>query len=144
MNAYLSISLEDLIRLKADARGFSFLPRQPVASLLSGRHGSRLRGRGLAFEELRRYQQGDDIRTIDWKATARLRTPYVRVYTEERERSVLFVLDQRQSMYFGSRRTMKSVLGAEVAAPATWRSLSVGHRVVGTIFNDSEIDIYAS
>ena len=139
MNAHLSISLEDLIRLKADARGFSFLPRQPVASLLSGRHGSRLRGRGLAFEELRRYQQGDDIRTIDWKATARLRTPYVRVYTEERERSVLFVLDQRQSMYFGSRRTMKSVLGAEVAALATWRSLSVGDRVGGIIFNDSEI-----
>ena len=70
MGAHVTISLEELIQLKADARGFSFLPRQPVHSLLAGRHTSRLRGRGLAFEELRHYASGDDIRTIDWKATA--------------------------------------------------------------------------
>ena len=62
------------------AQGFSFLPRQPVHSLLTGRHASRLRGRGLDFEELRHYVEGDDTRTIDWAATARLGTPYVRVY----------------------------------------------------------------
>ena len=109
-------TLDELILLKADARGFCFLPRQPVHSLLAGRHASRLRGRGLAFEELRHYRQGDDVRTIDWKATARLRSPHVRVYNEERERPVLLVVDQRRPMFFGSRRAMKSVAAAEVAA----------------------------
>ena len=139
MNALVSITLDELVLLQADARGFSFLPRQPVHSLLSGRHSSRLRGRGLAFEELRHYSQGDDIRTIDWKATARLRSPYVRVYSEERERPVLLVVDQRSSMFFGSRRAMKSVTAAEVAALGAWRTLHAGDRVGGIVFNDSEI-----
>ncbi|MCK5916509.1 MAG: DUF58 domain-containing protein, partial [Deltaproteobacteria bacterium] len=70
-NPGVYVSLQDLIYLQHQAAGFSFLPRQPVQSLLSGRHGSRLRGRGLDFEELRQYRPGDDIRTMDWKATKR-------------------------------------------------------------------------
>jgi uncharacterized protein (DUF58 family) len=137
--AMITVDLEYLLTLKADARGFSFLARQPVTSLLSGRHASRLRGRGLAFEELRHYQQGDDIRTMDWRATARLRSPHVRVYNEERERPVLLVVDQRRTMFFGSRRAMKSVAAAEVAALAAWRTLAAGDRVGGIVFNDDEM-----
>ena len=139
MNAGVTIAIEELIRLKAGAHGFSFLPRQPVTSLLAGRHASRLRGRGLAFEELRRYAQGDDVRTIDWRATARLRAPQVRVYSEERERPVLLVVDQRRAMFFGSRRAMKSVTAAEVAALGAWRALAAGDRVGAIVFNDEEI-----
>jgi len=139
MNARVTVSLDELMMLKADARGFSLLPRQPVGSLLAGRHASRLRGRGLAFEELRQYHEGDDIRTMDWKATARLRTPQVRVYTEERERPVLLVVDQRRTMYFGSRRAMKSVAAAELAALGAWRALDAGDRVGGLLFNDGDI-----
>lgn len=139
MNSGVTVSLDELIRLKADAHGFSFLPRQPVTSLLAGRHASRLRGRGLAFEELRRYAQGDDVRTIDWRATARLGTTHVRVYGEERERPVLLVVDQRRAMFFGSRRVMKSVAAAEVAALGAWRALAAGDRVGGIVFNDEEI-----
>ena len=135
----IETTLEELLTAKADARGFSFLPRQPVASLLAGRHSSRLRGRGLAFEELRPYTQGDDIRTIDWKATARLRSPHVRVYIEERERPVYVIVDQRPSMFFGSRRAMKSVTAAEVAALAAWRALASGDRVGGVVFNNHEL-----
>jgi len=109
MAARITTSLNELVLLQAEANGFSLLPRQPVSSLLAGRHASRLRGRGLDFEELRHYRQGDDVRNIDWKATARLRSPHVRVFTEERERPVLLVLDQRSPMFFGSRRAMKSV-----------------------------------
>ncbi|SHO51218.1 Protein of unknown function DUF58 [Desulfopila aestuarii DSM 18488] len=137
--AGVQTSLEALLSLKAEARGFSFLPRQPVTSLLAGRHSSRLRGRGLDFLEMRHYQQGDDIRTIDWRATARLRSPHVRVYTEERERPVLLVVDQRRTMFFGSGRAMKSVVAAELSALAAWRTLSSGDRVGGIIFNDHEI-----
>ncbi|HEX5788874.1 MAG TPA: DUF58 domain-containing protein, partial [Woeseiaceae bacterium] len=88
-------SLADLVALRHSARGFSFLPRQPVHSLLAGRHASRLRGRGLNFEEIRRYQAGDDIRLIDWNVTARTRKTHSRVFTEERERTTLLVVDQR-------------------------------------------------
>jgi uncharacterized protein (DUF58 family) len=98
-----------------------------------------LRGRGLAFEELRQYRQGDDIRTMDWRATARLRSPHVRVYSEERERPVLLLVDQRRPMFFGSRRAMKSVAAAEVAALSAWRALASGDRVGGIVFNDDEI-----
>jgi uncharacterized protein (DUF58 family) len=139
MSAHVTIALDTLIQLKADAHGFSFLPRQPVTSLLAGRHASRLRGRGLAFEELRHYAPGDDARSIDWKATARLRAPHVRVYTEERERPVLLVVDQRRPMFFGSRRAMKSVAAAEVAALGAWRCLAAGDRVGGVAFNDHEL-----
>lgn len=139
MSARISITLEELILLSADARGFSFLPRQPVSSLLAGRHASRLRGRGLVFEELRHYHPGDDVRTIDWKATARLRSTQVRVFNEERERPVLLVVDQRSPMFFGSRRTMKSVVAAELAALGAWRSLHQGDRVGGLVFNENEV-----
>ncbi|BCX49633.1 hypothetical protein HAHE_35410 [Haloferula helveola] len=138
MPALVSIDLDHLLLLKAEARGFSFLPKQPVGSLLAGRHQSRLRGRGLAFEELRHYHAGDDIRTIDWRATARLRSPHVRVFAEERERPVLLVVDQRSPMFFGSRRAMKSVAAAELAALAAWRTLDVGDRVGGIVFNEAE------
>jgi uncharacterized protein (DUF58 family) len=139
MSTRVSITLDELILLKADAHDFSFLPRQPIHSLLAGRHASRLRGRGLAFEELRHYQPGDDVRTIDWRATARRGSAHVRVYNEERERPVLLLVDQRSPMFFGSRRAMKSVVAAELAALAAWRTLRVGDRVGGIVFNEAEL-----
>lgn len=131
--------LDHLARLRYQARGFSFLPRQPINSLLAGRHASRLRGRGLNFEELRRYQPGDDIRTIDWKVTARTGKTHTRVYTEERDRPTLLVVDQRLSMFFGSQRAMKSVTAAETAALAAWGVIDKGDRVGAIVFNDSNI-----
>lgn len=131
--------LDALIRLQFQARGFSFLPRQPVHSLLAGRHASRLRGRGLNFEEIRRYLPGDDIRNMDWHITARTRKPHVRVYTEERDRPGLLVVDQRLSMFFGSQRAMKSVVAAEAAALAAWRALAVGDRVGALVFDDRDV-----
>ena len=131
--------LAELVRLKFRTGGFSFLPRQPVHSILAGRHASRLRGRGLNFEEIRRYLPGDDIRNMDWHVTARTREPHVRVYTEERDRPVLLVIDQRQSMFFGSRRAMKSVVAAEAAALAAWRVLQAGDRVGALVFDDTDV-----
>ena len=132
-------SLDDLIRVRFKARDFSFMPRQPVTSILSGRYASRLRGRGLNFEEMRRYLPGDDVRTIDWRVTARTRQPHVRVYTEEKDRSVLLLVDQRSNMFFGSRDRMKSVTAAELAALGAWRALDVGDRVGAVVFNDTEV-----
>ena len=131
--------LDDLIKIQFKARDFSFQPGQPVNSILSGRYASRLRGRGLNFEELRRYHPGDDIRTMDWKVTARTRSPHVRVYTEEKDRAVLLLVDQRQHMFFGSRNRLKSVTAAELAALAAWRALAVGDRIGAIVFNDTEM-----
>ena len=111
--------------------------RQPIQSLLAGRHASRLRGRGLNFEEIRRYHPGDDVRQIDWKVTARTRKAHSRVYTEERERPNLLVVDQRVTMFFGSQVRMKSVVAAEAAALAAWRAVGVKDRltfVAGSFF----------
>ena len=132
-------SLSELVALQHQARGFSFLPGQPVQSLLAGRQASRLRGRGLDFEELRPYQLGDDVRQIDWKATNRTGKTQLRVFTEERERTVLLIVDQRFKMFFGSRRNMKSVTAAQAAAIAAWRVIFVKDRVGAVIFNDSAI-----
>ncbi|MDF3129740.1 DUF58 domain-containing protein [Kiritimatiellaeota bacterium B1221] len=136
MAAAVTISLEELIRLKAEARGFRLSPHQPQNSLLAGRYASRLRGRGLDFAELRGYRPGDDIRSIDWKATARRGRTQIRVYEEERERPVYIAVDQRKGMFFGSRRAMKSVAAAEAAALAAWRVLEGGDRVGGWVFGD--------
>ena len=131
-------TLDDLVRLQFESHQFSLLPKQPVESLLSGRHASRLRGRGLTFEELREYREGDDIRSIDWRASARLRRTHVRVYSEERERPVLFVVDQRASMFFGSARSTKATAATEITALGAWRTLKVGDRVGAIVFGDEE------
>jgi uncharacterized protein (DUF58 family) len=133
------VDVAALVRLRHEAKGFSFLPQQPLHSLLSGRKRSRLRGRGLDFEELRHYRPGDDIRSMDWRVTNRTGKPHVRVYTEERDRPVILVVDQRLAMFFGSRHRMKSVTAAEVAALGAWRVLDQGDRVGAILFNDSEI-----
>jgi len=138
-DARIRVSLPHLLSIEGQARALTFLPRQPARSVLNGRHASRLRGRGLSFEELRGYLPGDDVRAIDWKVTARAGKPYVRVMTEERDRPALIVVDQRMSMFFGSRRNMKSVTAAEAAALAAFRILDQGDRVGGIVFGDATL-----
>ncbi len=134
------VTLRDLIGLQHDAHGFSFLPRHTIQSMLSGRHRSRLRGRGLDFDEVRKYVAGDDIRNIDWRVTARVGETHSKVFTEERERPVLLIVDQSSSMFFGSRVCLKSVIAAQAAALGAWRTLEVGDRVGGIVFDDNSLD----
>jgi uncharacterized protein (DUF58 family) len=138
-NIYTDIS--HLRRLEFLAKGFDFSPKQPVNSVLSGKNASRLRGRGLNFEELRHYQPGDDIRSMDWKVTRRTGKPHIKVYTEERERNVYLVIDQRNCMFFGSVEKMKSVIAAEVAALMAWQVSSSGDRIGAVIYSDTEVHV---
>ncbi|WP_082367278.1 DUF58 domain-containing protein [Ensifer adhaerens] len=133
-------SVDELVGLEAIACDLTFLRKAPVRRLLAGRHESRMRGRGLSFEELRGYLPGDDIRTIDWRVTARTGKPVVRVYDEEKDRPALVIVDQRINMFFGSRRAMKSVAAAEVAALCAWRIMALGDRVGGFVFGDETVD----
>jgi uncharacterized protein (DUF58 family) len=89
----------------------------------------------MDFSEVRVYQPGDDIRSIDWKVTARTLTTHTKVFQEERERPVLILLDQSPSMYFGSQVRFKSVSAVRLAATIGWAALDQGDRVGGIVFN---------
>ena len=136
------ISLSELLRMETISRGFSFLARkQRVKSILGGKHASKLRGRGLDFEEVRNYVPGDDVRNIDWKVTARTQKTHLRVFTEEKEKPALIIVDQTKSMFFGSQFKTKSVVAAELAALTAFRVAKEGDRVGGIVFGDNGIDI---
>jgi uncharacterized protein (DUF58 family) len=134
------VSLGQLMALELQTRGLSFVARQPQGSILAGNHASRLRGRGLNFDELRRYQPGDDLRHLDWRASLRTGKPVIRTFTEEHDRPALIVVDQRMSMFFGSVRSFKSAVAAELGALAAWMVFNAGDRVGGLVFNDERID----
>jgi uncharacterized protein (DUF58 family) len=138
MGAYAE--LDSLVALQFKARGLALTHSQPVNSLLFGRRASHVRGRGLDFEEMRNYVSGDDVRSIDWRVTARMQKPYVRVYSEERDRPTMVVVDQRINMFFGSHVSMKSVVAAEVAALTAWRVFQQGDRIGAFVFNDETIE----
>lgn len=140
----VQVSLAQLMAMEPHARGLSLLARQPRSSILAGNHGSRLRGRGLDFEELRRYLPGDDLRALDWRATSRLGKPFVKTYREERDRPALVLVDQRMNMYFGSVRSFKSVLAGELAALFSWIAWHSGDRVGGLVFNDTRIEQFGA
>ncbi|GAA3098628.1 DUF58 domain-containing protein [Rhizobium viscosum] len=134
------VTTEQLVALEGRARNLTFVQKARSHQQLAGRMQSALRGRGLIFEELRDYLPGDDIRSIDWRVTARTSKPVVRIYGEEKERPAILVVDQRINMFFGSRRAMKSVTAAEAAMLCAWRILGSGDRVGGFIFGDGDIE----
>jgi len=129
-------SLEGLIRERFAARDLNLWKQRKVLSSMTGLHQSNLRGRGIDFSEVRVYQPGDDIRTIDWRVTARTQKTHTKVFHEERERPVMIMLDQRQSLFFGSRLAFKSVTAAHTASLLAWGALNHGDRVGGLVFSD--------
>ncbi len=135
-------SLEELLRMESVSRHFSLrAKRQKVNSILGGKHASKLRGRGLDFEEVRLYSKGDDIRNIDWKVTARTQQTHTRVFSEEKEKPALIIVDQSKSMFFGSQKRTKSVVAAELAATLAFQVLKQGDRVGGVVMADEGTDI---
>lgn len=128
--------LARLLRSRHWAQHLKLFSRQAARSMLLGNVRSRFRGRGMEFEEVRRYQAGDDIRTIDWKVSARVGKTYTKLFCEERERPCHILVDQRSHLYFGSQRQFKSVLAAELAAGLSWAALAGGDRVGGQVIGD--------
>jgi uncharacterized protein (DUF58 family) len=127
MNA-VQVQLDDLLamRLRA-ARLAQFAQR--VAGSHAAVHASRFRGRGVDYAESRAYQAGDDIRQMDWRVTARTGRPHTKLFTEERERSVLAVLNCNPSMRFGTRVRFKSVQAARAAALLAWATALSSDRI---------------
>ncbi len=111
--------------------------------LFSGEYHSAFKGRGMAFSEVREYQFGDDIRNIDWNVTARLNHPYVKVFEEERELTVMLLVDVSGSNRFGTRKQFKEELLAEVAAILAFSAIQNNDKV-GVIFFSDKIEKFIS
>ena len=122
------VTFDDLIAMRLRARRF-VRPATRVAGHRSATHGSRFRGRGVDYVESRGYQPGDDIRQMDWRVTARTGRPHTKVFQEEREQSILLIVDANPSMRFGTRVRFKSVQAARTAALLAWACVQSGDRV---------------
>lgn len=128
-------TLEDLIAARPDGTAGGFAPGGRVRTHQIGTYRSTHQGRGMEFDEARIYQPGDDIRTIDWRVTARTGKVHTKLFQEERERPVLILADVRTAMQFGTRTCFKSVLTAEAAAVLTWVALAGSDRVGGVVLS---------
>lgn len=131
------VELSSLLRVRFAAQDLRLFVPRAVKSQLNGAERTRFRGRGMDFEEVRLYQAGDDVRSIDWRVTARTQVPHTKLYREERERPVFVLVDQRAPMFFGSQRCFKSVLAAHIGANLAWAALSNSDRIGGLVFGDA-------
>ena len=130
------LSLERLVALREEARGIDLRPHGKVLATRSGGHLSRFRGRGMEFDESRVYQPGDEPRNMDWRVTARTGQAHVKLFHEERERPVWLIVDQGESMRFGTRVAFKSVIAAHAATLLAWAAADKGDRVGGLVFDE--------
>ncbi|HJN13949.1 MAG TPA: DUF58 domain-containing protein, partial [Armatimonadota bacterium] len=110
--------------------------RRLVNDVFAGEYRSAFRGRGVEFQDVREYYAGDDIRTIDWNVTARARKPYVRRYQEERELTVVFLVDMSRSAQFGSGELLKSEVAAEICAVLALSATRNNDKVGLVVFTD--------
>jgi uncharacterized protein (DUF58 family) len=129
----VSVSLKTLIDLARPAAGLN-LKHSAIRAGQSGAYASRFKGRGMEFEEARIYQAGDDIRSIDWRVTARTGKTHTKMFREERERPVFISVDNRVAMHFATRGVFKSVLAAKLAGLLAWAAQHHGDRIGGQIF----------
>ncbi|MFU8789826.1 MAG: DUF58 domain-containing protein [Methylobacter sp.] len=133
----VAASLKTLIDLARPAAALN-LKHAAIRAGQSGGYVSRFKGRGMEFEEARIYQPGDDIRSIDWRVTARTGKPHTKIFREERERPVFISVDYRPTMHFATRGVFKSVLAAKLAALLAWAAQHHGDKIGGQLFTGSE------
>ena len=128
--------LDDLLELRHQAHALGVAASHLVNSTFTGLYSSVFRGTGLDFDEVREYREGDDIRNMDWLVTARTNVPHLKVFREERQRSVILCVDSGPHMSFGTRGTFKSIQAARVAALIGWAASKQHDRVGGVLFGN--------
>lgn len=135
----VSFELSEMLAISVHA---SKVPEHARRALHVGQRLSRVKGRGIDLDEVRVYQPGDDVRYIDWKVTARKRTPHTKVFRVERERPTLLVVDQTPTMFFGSKLRLKSVAAAEIATRIAWQTIAMKDRVGGCVIGTQETQVF--
>lgn len=126
--------LKKVRKIEIKARGLS-------QNIFAGQYHSAFKGRGMAFSEVREYQFGDDVRDIDWNVTARFHRPYVKVFEEERELTVMLLVDVSGSLDFGTTKQMKRDMAAEIAATIAFSAIQNNDKI-GVIFFSDRIEKY--
>lgn len=129
-----SVILKKVRKIEIKTRGLS-------QNIFAGQYHSAFKGRGMAFAEVREYQFGDDVRDIDWNVTARFRKPYVKVFEEERELTVMLLVDVSGSLDFGTRSRMKSEMATEIAATIAYSAIQNNDKI-GVVFFSDRIEKY--
>ena len=126
--------LKKVRKIEIKARGLS-------SNVFAGQYHSAFKGRGMAFSEVREYQYGDDVRDIDWNVTARFHRPYVKVFEEERELTVMLLIDVSGSLDFGTQRQMKRDMVTEIAATIAFSAIQNNDKI-GVVFFSDKIEKY--
>ena len=126
--------LKKVRKIEIKARGLS-------SNVFAGQYHSAFKGRGMAFSEVREYQFGDDVRDIDWNVTARFHRPYVKVFEEEREMTVMLLIDVSGSLDFGTQKQMKRDMVTEIAATLAFSAIQNNDKI-GVVFFSDKIEKY--
>ena len=126
--------LKKVRKIEIKARGLS-------SNVFAGQYHSAFKGRGMAFSEVREYQFGDDVRDIDWNVTARFHRPYVKVFEEERELTVMLLIDVSGSLDFGTQKQMKRDMVTEIAATIAFSAIQNNDKI-GVVFFSDKIEKY--
>lgn len=133
------LDLPQLLRYQHQTHFLDLAPKQTIQSKLAGTYLARSKGRGMEFDEVRHYQNGDDVRTIDWRVTARTGKVHTKLFREEKERPVFVLTDLSDSMQMGSQLLFKSVQAAHLAALIGWHARERGDKFGGVVFNQQTI-----
>lgn len=131
----------DTVALLRKIQALEIKTRGLTKQVFSGEYHAAFKGRGMAFSEVRDYQIGDDVRSIDWNVTARLNNPYVKVFEEERELVVMLMIDVSESIHFGTKKKTKKELAIELAAILSFSAIS-NHDKIGAIFVSDQVEKY--
>jgi uncharacterized protein (DUF58 family) len=131
----VSLTIKQLLYYQTKTSLMNLAPRKTIQSKLAGSYLAKTKGRGMEFDEARHYQPGDDIRSIDWRVTARSGKTHTKLYREEKERPIFILADLSASMHFGTQLLFKSVQVAHLAALIAWSASKRGDRVGGLIYN---------
>ncbi|AUI88474.1 cytosolic protein [Vibrio azureus] len=132
----VTLTLEELLQYRTQSVRW-LPPAQSIWSQMSGNHTSRQKGRGMDFMEVRQYQPGDDIRSIDWRVTARTGKAHTKLFAEDKEQAVILYIDLSPSLYFGSKYVLKSIQLAHFASVMIWLTLAKKDRI-GAVIDDGQ------
>ena len=135
----VQLDLPQLLKYQHHTDVLDLAPQQVIQSKLAGSYLARSKGRGMEFDEVRHYQLGDDVRTIDWRVTARTGKVHTKLFREEKERPVFVLTDLSPSMHFGSVLLTKAVQAAHLAALVGWHARERGDKFGGILFNGQQI-----
>ena len=137
-HTYKEVETSDILK---KVRKIEIKTRGLSQNIFAGQYHSAFKGRGMAFAEVREYQYGDDVRDIDWNVTARFQRPYVKVFEEERELTVMLLIDVSGSLDFGTSRQTKADMVTEIAATLAFSAIQNNDKI-GVIFFSDRIEKY--